>query len=191
MLALDDPRWAEMAAGYKVPFDPRPLLEALASGRDREATWHALWGELHHQGDVGEASYAAVPHLVRIQRQLGRADWNTYALVATIELARDSGTNPAVPDWLAEGYRQAIQDLAAQALQELPHVTDAESVRSMLGMIAIAKGARVYGRVLVEFTEDEVQELEAQAFGSGGRVAEQADAADGRRDGEPWRAARS
>jgi hypothetical protein len=38
--------------------------------------------------------------------------------------------------------------------------------RSILGILAIVHGARTYGRILVEFTEDEVLELEKKAFGS-------------------------
>ena len=36
----------------------------------------------------------------------------------------------------------------------------------IIGILAIVHGARTYGRILVEFTEDEVLELERQAFGS-------------------------
>jgi hypothetical protein len=127
--------------------------------------WEELWTELHHQGDVGDASYAAVPHLVRIHRTHGRIDWNTYALVATIELARDSRSNPAMPEWLADGYGRALEELAGLALEQLKDAKDPESVRSMLAIIAIWKGVRTYGRVLAELSEDEVRELEEQALG--------------------------
>ena len=61
---------------------------------------------------MGEASYAAVPHLARIYRKGGVIDRNTYAIVAVIELARDSGKNPPITKWLEEDYFQAIRDLA-------------------------------------------------------------------------------
>jgi hypothetical protein len=48
----------------------------------------------------------------------------------------------------------------------LPGARDQETVRSILAVLAIMHGARTYGRVLAEFTEDEVLELEEQAFGS-------------------------
>jgi len=41
-----------------------------------------------------------------------------------------------------------------------------EAIRSILGMLSIWKGARTYGRVLSGFTEDELLELENQAFGT-------------------------
>jgi hypothetical protein len=165
MLSLDDERWTSMKGGYRVPFDPRPGLRKLEAGRDVQAAWDALWQGLHHQGDVGEASYAAVPHLVRIHCQRGVADWNTYAMVATIELARGRGANPDVPAWLSQGYQEAIHRLAEAGLRELPRAEGQEAIRSILGMLAIWKGARSYGRVLSSFTEDELLELEEQASG--------------------------
>jgi hypothetical protein len=102
MLSLDDGRWNNMAGGYRMKCDPRPLLAELESAENKETAWHELWEELHHQGDVGEASYASVPHLVRIHRTSGVVDWNTYAIVAIIELARGKGNNPEVPTWLEQ-----------------------------------------------------------------------------------------
>ena len=96
----------------RTAFDPRPSLRNLESNVHAKEAWHELWEELHHQGDVGEASYAAVPHLVRIHGKRKMAGWNTYALVAVIEMARGKGKNPEVPGWLREEYFAAIQDLA-------------------------------------------------------------------------------
>ena len=165
MLSLDDDRWVNLTAGYRVPIDLRPLLQQLESARDPGTVWPELWQELYHQGDVGEGSYAAVPHLVRIHAARRSHDWNPYALVATIELARDTRENPAVPAWLEPAYTDSIVELASIGLEQLPTAESAEEVQSILSVLAIWKGARVYGRVLCEFTESEVEELEAQAFG--------------------------
>jgi hypothetical protein len=143
MLSLDDAKWQEMMAGYGVPFDPRPLLTRLQAGDDVPGVWKELWQELHHQGDVGDASFAVVPHLVRIHQQRGVPGWNTYALVATIELARDSAGNPPLPSWLQPGYDRALQELAATGAAELAKVRDPETVRSILATLAVAKGASV------------------------------------------------
>ena len=109
MISLEDARWSKMTAGYKMPFDPRPLLKRLETEQDTARVWHELWEELHHQGDVGDASFAAVPFLVRIYQDRGVIDWNTYAIVAIIELARSEDKNPDVPEWIAEDYFQAIR----------------------------------------------------------------------------------
>jgi len=160
MLALDDSRWGELKGGYRVKCDPRPLLANLENGIEIETTWHELWGDLHHQGDVGEASYAVVPHLVRIYRNHDTPDWNTYAIVAVIELAREKNNNPAVPKWLEDGYFSAIQELAKIGAAEVLTANDQETPPAILGIIAIAKGLRTHGKFLVSYSEDELLEME-------------------------------
>ena len=76
MLDWDDDRWAGLKAGYRLPIDLRPLLLRLESGDDVQAAWAELWNEPYHQGDIGEGSFAALPHLVRIHRKRAAADWN-------------------------------------------------------------------------------------------------------------------
>ena len=111
MPGLDDSRWGNLTGGYRTRFDPRPVLARLETEQDTATTWHELWDELHHQGDVGDASYAAIPHLVRIHRRRGIVDWNTYALVAIIELARTEKQNPGLPAWLEEDYFHVSREL--------------------------------------------------------------------------------
>jgi hypothetical protein len=109
--------------------------------------------------------YPAIPHLVRIHRQRGVVDWNTYNLTAAVELARGTGRNPDVPEWTRESYENALRELGRLGLEELPRTRDPEIVQSILGLLAIVHGARTYGRILSEFTEDEVLELERMASG--------------------------
>ena len=163
MLSLDNKRWQTLVGGYRVPFDPRPQLSKLAANRDTKAAWHELWEELHHQGDVGEASYAAVPHLVRIYRQRGVIDWNTYAIVAVIELARDSGKNPELPEWLKEDYLQAIRELAEVGAVEVLKSTNFEDIQAILSILAIAAGARTHARFLINYSAEELLEMERLA----------------------------
>jgi hypothetical protein len=159
-MQLDDPRWANLKGGYNLPYDPRPALQKLQSNTDTPTAWHELWEELHHQGDVGEASYATVPELVRIHRVRHHLDWNLYALVATIELARDDRRNPPLPGWLEAEYSQALAELAKIGISQLNSAKDNESVRAILAIVAIAKGLRVAGRMVLEYSEDELLEME-------------------------------
>lgn len=145
-----------------MPFDPRPLLAKLEAGLDRESTWDELWGQLHHQGDVGDASYAAVPLLVDICRRQGGIDWNPYAMVATIQLARTKGHNPELPEWLQKDYFRAIRELAEIGASAVLRAERAEATRAMLSVIAIAKGLRTQAKFLVEYTEDELLEIDSQ-----------------------------
>jgi hypothetical protein len=162
MLSLDDNRWNNLTGGYRIKFDPRPLLAKLESEQNRETAWHELWEELHHQGDVGEASYASVPHIVRIHRTSGIVDWNTYAIVAIIELARGKGKNSEVPTWLEDDYHRAIRELAEIGVADIWRTDEPETVSAILGVIAIAKGLRTHGRFLVEYSEAELLDIESR-----------------------------
>jgi hypothetical protein len=165
---LADGRWLQLSGGYRTPFDPRRLLAKLQSNTDSSKVWDELWNKLHHQGDVGEASYAAVPHLVQIYLATETTDWNTCALVATIELARGKSSNPEVTDWFSAEYFRPIQDLSGKGLRETEDAESDEEVRAILSVIAIWKGTRTHARMLLDFSEDEILDLEAQAPGNKG-----------------------
>jgi hypothetical protein len=152
----DDERWTGLKGAYKVPYDPRDAIRRL-SNNDGSA-WEELWQELHHQGDVGEASYAAVPALVRVYQTRGVADWNTYALSATIEEARQNPNNPPVPEWLLADYERAWRELEALALREFSDATSEELADSIIAVLALAKGRLTLARMAM-LTEDERQEM--------------------------------
>jgi hypothetical protein len=162
MLKPNDERWRDLQGGYRMQFDPRPLLAKLEAREDLEETWHELWGELHHQGDVGDASYVAATEMVRIYRQHSAVDWNTYGIVAVIELVRGRGKNPEVPDWLKEEYFGAIAELAEIGKSDLTRSQDPEEVRTILGVLALAKGLRTHARFLVEYSGEELLEFESR-----------------------------
>ena len=86
--------------GYKIPYDATKALDALSS--DRAHAMSELWENLYHQGDVGTASYAAVPTLV---------EYGEFALVAAIEVARHEGGNPSIPSELASKYHSALENV--------------------------------------------------------------------------------
>jgi hypothetical protein len=163
MLNMGDQRWEELLGGYRVPYDPRPALANFQSGANDAMVWKELWNELHHQGDVGEASYAAVPHLVSIYRDRPSGDWNVYAIVGIMELARKRGSHPDVPTWLDSSYFAAIQELASLGPQELRRAQDTELLRAILSIIAIAKGLRTHAKFLLEYSEDELLEREGDS----------------------------
>lgn len=156
MLPLTDPRWKALKGGYKVPYDASAPLARLEAGDD---VWEELWQELHHQGDVGEASYASVPHLVRICAVLPSRDWNVYALVSTIEVERHRKSNPPLPEWVRTEYESALRDLLALGLKDLGRVEDALTIRSILGAVALAKGALKLGAWIAFADESEIEEM--------------------------------
>jgi hypothetical protein len=157
-LAPDDPRWSELNSGYRRPYDPRPVVEALRSPATRAAAWDELWQELHHQGDVGTASYATVPLLVRVREGHPDLGWQFYALCSTIETERGRIANEALPDWLEADYREAWRRILVLALAELATSTDPLLMRCALTAIVLAKGRRKLGALLAVLGESEIAE---------------------------------
>jgi len=158
-MEFDDPRWQTLAGGYRRRYDPTPVLRRLQLEPTSAEAWTELWNELHHQGDVGEASYAAVPALVRIRKNDGPPGWDLYALAATIEVARHRPGNPALPEWLNADYSEAWTDLLALALADLAATQDPLLVRSALAVIALAKGETKLGALLSSLDASEIDEL--------------------------------
>ncbi|MGB9408831.1 MAG: hypothetical protein WCA89_14940 [Terracidiphilus sp.] len=162
MLALEDKRWLKLLGGYRIPLDIRPLLSRLESEKDTTSVWEEFWNELHHQGDIGEASFAAVPYLVMICRKRGIVDWNTFAIVAIIELARKEGKNPDIPKWLKEDYFHSIRELAEIGAKEVLGTNEPDTIRAMLSIIAIDRGLRTHGKFLVNYSEEEMLDIESR-----------------------------
>lgn len=154
MLPLNDPKWKELAGGYRIPFDASiPLSKLENSANDTETIWSDLWENLYHQRDVGIASYAAIPHLVRIIRDRKILDWNPFGLAVAIELARVDGKNPELPDWLKQAYFQAYKDMAEYACESMSQEWDSDLLRSALSLIAIIKGNRDLAELIYEVEE--------------------------------------
>lgn len=153
----DAEQWSHLTDASGQTYDPRPALAAIADS-DADAGYDELWQRLHHQGDLGTAAYAAVPELVRCLCGALRPDWRAYALVATIEERRQSGGNPAIPPWLSEQYHAAVQSVVDTALGHLRLATGDETVRSIIAVLAHAKGQHTIGAIAL-WTEDERQEV--------------------------------
>jgi hypothetical protein len=159
-MAHDDVDWSGLLGGRRLPYDPRPALEAWRCG-DKENAPAELWDALHHQGDVDSASYAAAPLVAEIVASAPAPDWNAYALLATIEEARVSGRNPPVPAFLELRYRAAWAAMLTHALRDIVTARDSVTVRSILAVLAHAKGEHTLGAIAL-CTEDERQAMLAR-----------------------------
>ncbi len=101
---LSDSRWKSYQGGYRQPFDARPLVEALHSSPNDRSLWDTVWNELHHQGDIGEASYAFVTHLPSLITQAEQPIEQALAFAAVVEQQRCVSNNPPLPPELDRSY---------------------------------------------------------------------------------------
>ena len=165
MLKLDDPCWETFLGGYRTPYNASVRLRELEAGLDDlEEIWEELWNELHHQGTIDIASYATVPQLVRICIARKLLDWNVFAIVAVIEECRVFGENPELPDEFADDYHSAIKKLAEFGSRNYSADWDQELTRSFLSVGAFANGRSQIGRMLIEFSDEEMKEVYEKFF---------------------------
>jgi hypothetical protein len=153
---MNDINWSQLLDGCRTPYDPRPALDSWRRGEGKIAS-RELWAKLLHQGDVDTAAYASTPELVKLLH-LAQVDWNVYALIACIEDGRLAKQNPPVPAGLAHSYRTAWEAVVQPALRDLAAADDDLSVRSILAVLAHAKGQHSIAKLAL-LTEDERQTL--------------------------------
>jgi hypothetical protein len=160
MIPLTDPRWKDFDGGYRVKYDASVPLTRLESRRGRlRSIWSELWENLYHQGDVGVASYAAIPHVVRIVRARGVFNYEPFALAVAVELARGRGQNPEPPEWLAHDYSQSLRELAEYGCANLEREWDYSTLKSLLALIAVVKGGRDLGELILDIEEGSEKEM--------------------------------
>jgi hypothetical protein len=165
MLPLTDPRWENLVGCYSVPYNPAPLLAALLEGSDPEPIWEELWNELHHQGDVRSASYAAVPYLCEFCRRSRTLDWNPLGIIAVIELERPERNNPPIPDFLARGYHAAIQAIPLILAQHPDRDWNEMVFPPAMACIAASRGHRGFARAYLEAELPALRRWIATEFG--------------------------
>jgi hypothetical protein len=155
----DETIWSMLLGGNRTSYDPRPALARIVVNWNDTAAWDELWSELHHQGDVGDASYATVPRLVDIARTVEKRGWQFYALVATIEVGRHARSSPQLPHWLVVDYARAWSTLLELALVDLRMTSDRLLVTSAMATLALVKGYTKVGALLTDLTDAELDEV--------------------------------
>ncbi|MBI4147195.1 hypothetical protein HY494_00930 [Candidatus Woesearchaeota archaeon] len=158
MIEYSDKKWINLTGGYKIKYNPISILKKLEDGFDIKNSWEKLWQELHHQGDIGDASYASLVKLVEIQEKNANFDWNFYALVATIELERLRKTNPKIPNWLKTDYKRAISKIYQIAVRDLLKTDDPKMINSILSVLAIFKKQYVIAAMIAYSEDSEIKE---------------------------------
>ena len=121
MLPLDDKLWSVLATAYGDARRVPKLLGDLEGDRDSWEwsapwsldPWGSVWESLCHQGDAYSASYAAVPHVVRMAADRPpTAQLKAIFFVASVEVAlHNAWQGESCPPDLEPAYRKGLTDL--------------------------------------------------------------------------------
>jgi hypothetical protein len=162
MLSLDSPKWSELVHAYGAATNIPDLLRQLerVPPYDGETEpWFSIWSALAHQGDVYSASFAAVPHVVRILAQApDKADFSYFQFPAWVEICRQK-KSVAIPEELATDYFAALRQLPDLVAQAADREWDEALLICALSAIAAAKGYVKVAEALQELSSSVAEEF--------------------------------
>ena len=171
MIELDDPRWSNLSHAYGNAADIPELLRQLGRSTGpktgyQSEPWFTLWSSLCHQGDVYDASYAALPHIVEIAVSAKEPiDFSFFQLPAAIEIARNSGNGPPVPADMAETYSHAVSRLTECVAVHRHEDWDEPTLLSAVSALAAAKGHHRIAEAIMNLDDDLITKLIDLDFG--------------------------
>lgn len=162
MLPLDSPRWQKLNHVYgsagDIPEKLRRLEAAALIEWAPKSAMEEITSAIYHQGDPSTASYATIPHLIRIAQGRKPAEqiW-LVLLCGWVEGARTS-SSPNVPDDLSEAYAKSLVvarrlaiDLLSDPLGSWRQGAYSSSLTNLFGAIAAFDGERGLARDLAVF----------------------------------------
>ncbi|MDN5211915.1 hypothetical protein QQ020_07625 [Fulvivirgaceae bacterium BMA12] len=158
-MELTNKIWKGLEGGYRTLYDasiPLSQLENTDNPKIIDEVWTELWDNLHHQGDVGLASYLAVPQLARIGIKKNLFDWNLLGICITIEQQRHLGNNPELPAKFETYYQKGLDDLKELAIRNLDRELDVTALTIALSTIATCNGQIKLGKAIVEMEDEDL-----------------------------------
>jgi len=161
-LPLNSLRWGELAHAYGQASDIPALLRQLdtvpPSDNDREP-WFSLWSALAHQNDVYSASFAAVPHVIRVlATSPSTADFRYFQFPSVVEAWRQQ-KSVAIPDDLQANYFASLAALPSLIAQAADREWDGGFLACALSALAAAKGFGNVAEAVLEMTPDIADEF--------------------------------
>ena len=169
MLPLDSAEWNKLRHAYGSASDIPDMLRQLERFPPHEGCesppYYMLWSSLCHQDDVYTASYAALPHIIRVLAIAPtRAHWDFFLLPACIEIARAKGRGPAIPIELEEAYHAALQRIPVLVAAAAAAEWNERFCRIVTAAVAVAKGQPALGEAMLEMAPEIVKEFMEERF---------------------------
>lgn len=159
MLDITADQWNNMNGGYKTPYNPSYIFELLSKDICSVEAWDLTWENLHHQGDIGEASYAIIPKLVDLYKESQSTDCQLYSYVSLIIQESHRKSNPKIPDWLIEDFSKSLSSLFEMALSDLKISDNKDWTISIVGFILAYKGLIKDSAAIISLDQSEIEEI--------------------------------
>ena len=162
MLSLDSTKWSELLHAYGAASDIPDLLrqlETLPPSEGENEPWDSIWSSLAHQGDVYSASFAAVPHVIRVLASSpSRADFSYFLFPAWVEVCRQKKSVP-IPEELEADYFSALRQLPSLVASAADREWDEGFLLCALSSIAAAKGYGMVAEAIQELNSGVAKEF--------------------------------
>ena len=153
MLKLNSDTWANLEHAYGSAEDIPTILTVLAQGEDK---WFDIWSALCHQGTIYTATFAAMPHIIKVfEANLEKADFNTFVFATSVELTRQD-CQVQVPDTLNVDYFQSLEKLDNLVQDYMKNKTDFDSLVGVLAFQAIRKFQTQLAQLILNLNEEQV-----------------------------------
>lgn len=159
---LDNEIWGKLSGGYKIHYNASVPLKQLWLTDDSkliENIFLDLWDNLHHQGDVGFASYLALPQLVNLCINKKSFDWNYIGLCLIIEQCRETEGNPSLPKDFEYEYFDSLEKLEQYLLFNFKKINNPTSIRLTLALFATINKQRKLGKAILNLDEDVLEDF--------------------------------
>ena len=145
MISLNQKEWFALKDAYgRAENIPAYLSAVKADPSPKDAydedPWFSLWSALCHQGDVYSASFAAVPHLLRIAKTARWPfAWDLIGLPVSIEVARIRKGIQISPD-LEGDYRASLKQIPGIVFQNVESAWDHVFTQTATAALALCQG---------------------------------------------------
>ena len=164
VLSLDSNRWRQLTHAYGPAADTPVPLQKLYDSPNGDI-WSDLFGTVLHQGDVTEAAYAAIPHVLAASNSVPLAERVEYLVFAAA--AVDGLDKKQCPDDLKADFDAAIKSAREMAMEVLEHATLNDLEHPYLyETLAAVNGLPTLARIVQQFSNEEFT-LACKGCGSG------------------------
>ncbi len=159
MIDLNHDIWQELKGGQDTLFDASIVLKKLQEANDPKEinqVLKELWQGLHHEGNLGMASYFALPALVKIAREKKIFNWLFLLICSTIEQQRHLKDNPQLPASLVKYYNQGLDNLKLYVLENMQNEHNKLTQTTALATLATCNGQPKLGKAIQELNDSYV-----------------------------------